>query len=73
MSVISCNFKLLKTVKKGGFMNKEDTVRTSVTFSKIQMYQIEEIRFSERFKSNTDLIRVAWDYFVKNKYPQLLD
>mgnify|MGYP001114447195 CR=1 FL=1 len=54
-------------------MNEEDIVRMSVTFSKIQMYQIEEIRFSERFKSNAELIRVAWDYFVKNKYPQLLD
>lgn len=54
-------------------MKEEEQVRTTVTFSKTQIYQLQEIKFSERFNSNTELIRTAWDYFVKNKYPQLVD
>ncbi len=54
-------------------MKDEDMIRTSVQFSEKQINQINEIRFSERFKSKADVIRRAWDYFVTHEYPQLVD
>lgn len=44
---------------------------TSVQFSDTQFKQLEEIVQREKVKSNAEIIRRSFDFYVSEKYPEL--
>lgn len=44
---------------------------TSVQFSDTQFNQLEEIVQREKVKSNAEIIRRSFDFYVNEKYPDL--
>lgn len=44
---------------------------TSVQFSDTQFKQLEEIVLREKVKSNAEIIRRSFDFYVSEKYPEL--
>ncbi len=45
---------------------------TSVQFTDRQFEQLEEIVLRERVKSNAEIIRRCFDFYVREKYPELV-
>ncbi len=44
---------------------------TSVQLTEAQFGQLETIVAAERLKSNSEVIRRSFDFYVKEKYPEL--
>lgn len=51
---------------------RERLTSTSVQFTDKQFSQIETIAYEQKLKSNAEAVRIAWDYYVKHEYPELL-
>lgn len=51
---------------------RERKTSTSVQFSDKQFSQLETIVYEQKLKSNSEAVRIAWDFYVKQNFPHLL-
>ena len=54
-------------------MARERMSTTSVQLTDEQFEQLKEIKVAEYIFSNAEVLRNAFDFYVKTRYPQLLN